>query len=180
MAYFIGEIVSKSIFIHEDDEVAIEKYKQAEIPVLTVPNPGPFDPVVLAVLVTKFNSIMEDTLIITDAELMSQAGGFLTYVWDASDDDDDIHELVNDEDECKWWAVASPRFISYDEGSDVEAIDEEYPFPIQWNMVDLQWSDDIDDGDLEVDFILDPNADFKQDEDNTVIKISDFTKPKKK
>ncbi|MEE8328140.1 MAG: hypothetical protein V3R32_05045, partial [Nitrosomonadaceae bacterium] len=44
LSYFIYEIVQRSVFVQEDDLVAIKGYAKAGIPVLTVPGPGPFDP----------------------------------------------------------------------------------------------------------------------------------------
>lgn len=178
MNYFIHEIVSRSIFVDETNYEAIINYTTAGIPVLTVPNPGPFDPLVQAVIVTKLNSILEDTLVISEAEMVSTVGGYMTYVWDAADDEDEIHNFVDEDDEVKWWASSEPRFSSYPDGTDVDDIDEKDNLQfVTWEMLGLEWLEDREDEDedgLEIEFIPEKKTDGK------IIKISDFNKPPKK
>jgi len=147
LSYFIYDVAARAIFIHEDDLANTKLFAKAGIPVLTVPGPGPLDPVVLATLVTKMNAILEETLVISDAELTSVVGDLMTYVWDSADDDDEIHGIVNDTDEAKWWATSAPRFASYHTGADVDEIEEAKPFPVTWKMLDLLWTEDEDDAD---------------------------------
>lgn len=177
--YFIQEIASRSIFVSETDYNAIIKYTNAEIPVLTVPAPGPFDPVVLAVVVTKMNAVLEDTLVISDAEIISSVGGFITYVWDAADDEDEIHDLVDEADDTKWWNAPGPRFSSYPEDTDVEEFEEDNTTLITWETLNLHWMEDReddDDGSLEIIFTPDDGSKT----DGKILKFTDFTKPKKK
>jgi len=142
IAFFLYDTVSRSTFIHQDEVKQIEAFTKAKMPVLTVPGPGPFDPVVLAILVTKMNAIMEDVLVISEAEIISEVSGPLVYVWDSADDEDEVHLLVNDEDDTRWWASADPRFGSYPEGVDVDDVEETQPFPLTWEMLNLSWQED--------------------------------------
>ncbi len=103
--------------MNEDETSVIKSYSAADIPLLLVPAPGPLDPIILSVIVNKMNSIMEESLIITTAELTSSLSN-VTYVWDSFDEEDTIHDIVNLEDENKWWASEEPRFVSYNEDSD--------------------------------------------------------------
>jgi len=144
IAYFLYDAVARSTFIQEDETKQIDAFTKAGMPVLTVPGPGPFDPVVLAVLVTKMNTIMEDVLVISEAEMISEVSGPLVYIWDSADDDDEVHKLVNDEDETRWWASADPRFGSYPEGVDVVEVEITQPFPLTWEMLNLSWKGDTD------------------------------------
>lgn len=144
IAYFIHDTVARSVFIHQDETKQIDAFTKAGIPVLTVPGPGPFDPVVLAVLVTKMNAIMDDVLVISEAEIISEVSGPIIYVWDSADDDDEVHLLVNGEDETRWWASPDPRFGSYPEGANVTEVEITQPFPLTWEMLNLEWHEEDD------------------------------------
>jgi len=140
MSYFIHNTVARSIFINEADTKNIKLLTKAGLPVLTVPEPGAFDPVVLAVIVTKLNAILEDVLVITTAELMSEINGAMTHVWEVIDLEDEIHSMVNGDDDTRWWSSPDPRFGSYPAGIDVDKIEEKSPFPLTWEMLDLEWA----------------------------------------
>lgn len=173
--YFMTEIVSRSIFISEQDNEGIIKYTTAGIPVLTVPHPGPFDPMVQAAIITKMNSILEDTLVISEAEILSTIGGYMTYVWDAADEDDEIHSFIDEDDDVKWWAAPEPRFASFPDGTDV---DEQDDFGITWAALGLSWIEDKElDEELEV--LFTPEFTGKKT-DSKIIKFNDFNDPKKK
>jgi len=176
LGYFVYEIVQRSVFVQEDDLLAIKGYVKAGIPVLTVAGPGPFDPIILATLVTKMNAILEDTLVISDAEITSAVGGLMTYVWDSTDDDDEVHEIVADDDEVNWWASPAPRFLSYPVGSDVDEIEAIKPFPLTWEALGFPWMDEDADKDTdENEFMLDPSLKkTKKGTGGKVIK-ADFT-----
>lgn len=139
MTYFIYDVMQRSIFVREGDRPAIKNFTNAGIPVLTLPDPAPADPVVLGAIATKMNAIMGDVLIVSDAELSSYVGSGIIYVWDSADEDDDVHKIINSEDDTKWWCVSDPRFTSYEEGTDVAALEKTNPFPMTWDLLDLEW-----------------------------------------
>lgn len=181
MHYFLKNLIQKGVFISEDEDEYIEKLQAADIPVFPLPAPGPFDPMVQAVLVHKLNAIIERALIIDKAELSSTLGGNIIYIWDYHDEEDDIHELVNEEDEAKWWVSSTPRYLSFPEGIDVEAEEEKNPFPLQWEMLNLGWYEE-DDEDERFEFILDPSvkkSSSKKGSESKVIEY-DFNKNKPK
>jgi len=179
IAYFLYDTVSRSTFIHEDETTQIKAFTKAGMPVLTVPGPGPFDPVVLGVLVTKMNAIMEDIIVITEAEVISEVSGPLVYVWDSAYEDDEVHLLINDEDDTRWWASPDPRFGSYPTGVDVEELEEKSPFPLTWEMLDLAWTGEFSEEDAKI--IVDSITSSTGKNQGTIIK-ADFNpkKPKKK
>ena len=148
MTYFIYDVVQHSMFIHEDDFDQINLLTSANIPLLTIADPGPFDPIILATLITKMNVITEDVIVITDAEITSQLSGNVGYIWDAADEEDEIHEIVNDTDLPKWWAAPQPRFGSYPDGVDVKKLEKTSPFPLSWKDVGLPWADEYTEEDL--------------------------------
>jgi len=173
---FLSEIVERSVFMKDSNTEFIEKYHEANIPVLTVPGPGPLDPVILHVLVTKMNAILEESLIITSAELTSYYGGEIVYIWNDEDEDDELHEIINLDNEALWWASPSPRYISYDPEVDVEEIESENPWPIDWEMFNLGWYDESEnDDESEIVFTVDQELNKKLNDDDSIIDV-DFTK----
>ncbi len=130
--YFIYEVIQSSVFISESEDAVIEKYKNVGISMLSVPAPGPVDQVIQAVLITKINAMLDDVLDITDSEINSVQGGYISYIWDFVDEDDPIHGLINNEDDDKWWACAEPRFISNDE-------DGVHTIGANWKDLNLHW-----------------------------------------
>jgi len=168
ISFCVNDIFHQGIFIVDSNFADAEKLALANIPTITIPGPGPYDPMVLATIVTKLNTVLEDTLIITDAELTSSLGGDLTYVWELGDEEDEIHAMVNDEDEFNWWASPQPRFVSYQEDVDIADCDEKNN--ITWSALNLDWTDEE----------LEESEEVVTDTSSTVIKMSDFNKPKKK
>jgi len=174
LTYFIYEVAARSVFVQEEDVKSIKAFASAGVPVLTVPSPGPFDPIVLAVLVTKMNAILEETLEISDADLLTDISGRLKYVWDSSDDEDEVHLIVNAEDEAKWWASPSTRTTSYPAGTSVAEYEKSKPLQVTWEMLGLDWPSESE-GEEETVVVK-----SSKKKDSTVIK-ADFNpaKPKK-
>jgi hypothetical protein len=172
--FFIQEIVQRSVIISETDLGSIAKFELLNIPTLTLPDPGPFDQLVQAALVTKINNIMEGSLVVVDAELSSIAGGLITYVYDALDEEDEdedeneLTSLINSDDDDNWWASAEPRFFTLnDQNRDKYDVQD-------WGSLELDYVVDVV---FEPDFETDePDEPENPDSDSTVIKISDFNK----
>jgi hypothetical protein len=172
MHYFINEVVQRSVFMCETEVAAITEFSAAGIPVLTVPEPGPFDPVVQAVIVTKMNCMLEDTLVVTDAELNSLLGGDITYVFTLGDGDA-IHDVINDEDDADWWASPEPRFMSYQSGTNVSNHEKTSPWGLTWDMLELGW----DDATTAQEIVFTPdNTPPDGDKSTTIINIKDYHK----
>jgi len=170
--FLLQDVVQRSIFVAKSETDVIRKYSEAGIPVLTVPDPGPYDQVVQAVIINKINNIMESALVVGESTLSSIIGGFVTYIFDPDDEDEDINNLVNSEDDDEWYATTEPRFISIGAANRM-AVDEN---TYSWEDLDLGWESEVT-----VEFVPDFNNDEEEEEqdtigDSTVIKISDFNK----
>lgn len=139
MTYFIYDVIQRSVFIQEEDEEAINNFTNAGIPVLTVPGSAPVDPLVVGIIALKLNAIMDGILIIEEAELSSYVGSGISYMWDSGDDTEEIHSIVNDSDDTKWWGVSGPRFTSYASDADVTKLEKAKPFPVTWETLGLEW-----------------------------------------
>ena len=171
ISYLIYDVIQHSMFIHEDDFDQINLLTKANVPLLAVPDPGPYDPVILAAIITKMNAIMEGVLVITEAEIVSQINGPLIYVWDPADEGDEVHILINDIDAAKWWASPDPRFGSYPNGVDVDKLEKKTPFPLTWKQIGLEWHAEYTDEDATT--VIDAV-------NGTIIKANFNTTPKKK
>lgn len=172
--YFIYEIIQKSVLIGVDETAVIEKYKAAGISVLTVPEPGPYDQIVQAVICTKINAMLEANVEVTISEVSSLAGGQISYIWDIDEVEEGIHELINDEVEENWWACIEPRFET------VFDLEDENVLPLieaSWESVNMHWFDEAEDAVEELNIHF-PDAELPEDVDpaEIVIKMSDFNK----
>jgi hypothetical protein len=63
--YFIASYIDNSIFVNEKDKASIEKYENAGLRVLTLPE-DPYDQIIGLILIMKCNAIMEGRVVITD------------------------------------------------------------------------------------------------------------------
>jgi len=171
--YFLHEIVQSSVFVAEDEHEVIAKYKSAGIPVLAIPSPGPYDQVVQAIIATKINAILEEVLELTDSEISSLAGGYVSYLWGNEDYEDEIHEFINSDHAENWWATPEPRFTSLSKlESDNTAFIE-----MSWEHLKLQWYDESEDptANIATTFPSEELSDDESDNDTeTIIKMSDF------
>jgi len=79
--YFLGECLSNSVFIHQAELEAIEKYYQANIKVCTLPE-HPYDQIITLLVLLKLNSIVEDKLLLTDIVLVSELSNQVKFLYD--------------------------------------------------------------------------------------------------
>ena len=99
--YFISHRIQSSLFIEENETEAIQKYKAAGINICTLPD-EPHDQIISMVLLTKFNALTENKLIITDLILgstFSEGVKFHTV--------SEIAEDIIDQHSSKWWNCAT-------------------------------------------------------------------------
>lgn len=95
--HFLGLVLHSAVFVHQDDVEAINKYKNADIRVCTLPE-EPYDQIISMVLLVKLNAITEGRLVITDLTLgstMSDGVRFCTVAEVAVNMIDNSPEL--------WW-----------------------------------------------------------------------------
>ena len=68
--HFLSVVLHSSLFVHQKDTAAIEKYKNAGMRVCTLPE-EPYDQIVSMVILVKLNAITEGRMVITDLTLSS-------------------------------------------------------------------------------------------------------------
>jgi len=79
--YFLSDCLSNSVFVHDAEKKAIEKYTQADIKVCTLPE-EPYDQILAILLLLKLNAIVEGRLEITDIVFRSELSDDVRFVYD--------------------------------------------------------------------------------------------------
>jgi len=157
MHYTIHEIVGNSVFVDETDADTILNLNNANIPVLPIPHPGPYDQMIQMALMSKLNAIMEEYLVITDCEITSEKGN-VTYTYSIEEQLEHIDLLPDTGDQ--WWNSATTDFgISYNNES--------------WDDLSMGWYEDNDDNN-DTNTTPEPIIEPSTDNDN----IIDFNKKK--
>ena len=140
--YVIFEEFCNSIFIEETEIDAIAAYEAAGLKCVTFPT-EPVDQIVGLALFFKLNSITEGMMQVLDLNLHSDAGGGVTY-------------LHNDEeepgpfDDDGWWHGSNPLCGISSQSGKVVSLNE-----LTWKSLDLEWDDETDEPEVEVEIILD-------------------------
>jgi len=137
MDFIIYNIITNSVFVIDDDIKTIKKYKKAEIPILTVSEPGPIDQIILITIVNKLNMVTENVLKIFESEISSSVGGYVKYMYYSNDEIDDDEALVST-DISKWWNDSNPRFIDINENSTICKFNQ----LSNWQEHGLNWNTD--------------------------------------
>jgi hypothetical protein len=151
MNYVINDVVSHSVFVHEDDTDTIVSLASAGIPVLTVPDPGPIDQIIQLILTTKLSAVIEGTFFISVSKISSEIGNGVTYVYDFdTDEEDDVLPSVISEEVTKWWNDLEPRFVTLGSSEDVE----EFVPAAGWEDMGLTWYDDTGETETSIDVII--------------------------
>ena len=140
--YVIFEEFCNSIFIEETETDAIAAYEAAGLKCVAFPA-EPVDQIVGLALFFKLNSITEGMMQVLDLNLHSDAGGGVTY-------------LHNDEeepgpfDDDGWWHGSNPICsVGKQTGKVVPIAD------VTWKSLDLEWDDETDEPEVEVEIIID-------------------------
>lgn len=151
MNYVINDIVSHSVFVSEDDPTSILKLVNADIPVLTVPDPGPLDQVLQFVLTAKLSAVMEETFYIGESKISSEIGNGVTYVYnyDEEDEEEETRTSIVSDSALKWWNAAEPRFVTLSTEQEVEDFEPN----LSWEAMELEWY-----GEDVVDVVLDEDT----------------------
>ncbi len=95
--HFVMVVLNNCLFINQNDEEAIKKYKEAGIRVCVLPE-DPFDQIISMTLLQKFNSITEGRLRVTDCTLGSNLSDGVRFCT--------VSEVVEnhvESDTHKWW-----------------------------------------------------------------------------
>lgn len=140
--YVIFEEFCNSIFIEETETDAIAAYQAAGFKCVAFPT-EPADQIVGLALFFKLNSVTEGMMQVLDLNLHSDAGGGVTY-------------LHNDEEEPGpfddegWWHGSNPLCGVNNQSGKVVSLSE-----LTWKSLDLEWDDEIDEPEVEVEIIID-------------------------
>jgi hypothetical protein len=78
LMYFINAFLENTIFIHEKETEAIEKYKAAGIKICPIPE-EPYDQIIGLVLINKFNAIMEGRIVVDEIVFGSRLSNLIKF-----------------------------------------------------------------------------------------------------
>ena len=140
--YVIFEEFCNSIFIEETETDAIAAYEAAGLKCVAFPT-GPVDQIVGLALFFKLNSITEGMMQILDLNLHSDAGGGVTYL---HNDDEEPGPFDDD----GWWHGSNPICSAGRQTGKVVPIAD-----VTWKSLDLEWDDETDEPEVEVEIIID-------------------------
>jgi hypothetical protein len=131
LKYYIHNQLNHSVFINQNNNVAIENYNQAGIRTLELPA-EPVDQLLGIVLYCKLNAIMEGRLVINEIEISSDLGERMIYLHAAD-------ENLGPFEETGWWhSVDLPSKNVLESNSDkvvaMNNIDA-------WRELELDWSE---------------------------------------
>ena len=140
--YVIFEEFCNSIFIEETETDTIAAYQAAGFKCVAFPA-EPVDQIVGLALFFKLNSITEGMMQILDLNLHSDAGGGVTYL---HNDDEEPGPFDDD----GWWHGSNPICsVGKQTGKVVPIAD------VTWKSLDLEWDDETDEPEVEVEIIID-------------------------
>ena len=140
--YVIFEEFCNSIFIEETETDAIAAYEAAGFKCVAFPA-EPADQIVGLALFFKLNSITEGMMQILDLNLHSDAGGGVTYL---HNDDEEPGPFDDD----GWWHGSNPICSAGRQTGKVVPIAD-----VTWKSLDLEWDDETDEPEVEVEIIID-------------------------
>jgi hypothetical protein len=143
--YIVNEMLTNSVFVHDEDRAAIKKLEAAGIRVISLPE-IPVDQIIGMMLFSKITAAMEDHMEIGQLSISSLLGEGIVYHQDST-------ESVGPFEENGWWQDPEPRA----QGTKTSAGKVVRLQKSQtWRALDLHWSDEGDD-------------DENDNEDNTVV-----------
>lgn len=129
--YLLHDCIEHSIFVHEREEIVIEKYMDAGLRVCTLPE-DPYDQVVGIMLLVKLNAITEGRLVPTDVSISSRM----------SDGVSCLHSLEEDTGPFKqkgWWNEASTKINDHKVKN--KKVLKLTKHRNDWNELELGWTE---------------------------------------
>ena len=129
LKYYIYSQLNHSVFINQNNELALEKYQQAGIKTLMLPA-EPVDQLLGIMLYCKLNAIMEGRMIINEIEISSDLGERMIYLHAAD-------ENLGPFEDAGWWHnVDLPSRSTLESNNDkVVAMNNINA----WRELDLDW-----------------------------------------
>ena len=99
--HFLNNVIDSAIFVNQNDKKSIQKYEQADLRVVTIPE-DPFDQIIGLILILKLNAIMENKVVINEIRFQSKLTAGIKF-----------HTLAEETEEFRgkhWWTDTSPNF----------------------------------------------------------------------
>jgi hypothetical protein len=128
--FYLAECLEYSIFVHDKEEDAIEKYMSANLKVSVLPE-EPYDQIVAIMLMTKLNAITEGRLVITDISISSRMSDGVSCMHDI---DDNIGPFITKD----WWSESNTKINSYKYSPKNKKILKLTKL-VEWSDVYLNW-----------------------------------------
>lgn len=140
--YLFSLCLDNCVFVTEEDTDAIKLYSKAGMAVCPLPE-EPFDQIVGAVLLSKFNIITEGKLIVTDVKISSKICDdvifYISY-------EEDFGLLV---DKSKWWNENQPNISTTNNKKNAkEKIVDLKKDSVDWNTLGLGWKEETKKGEI--------------------------------
>jgi hypothetical protein len=130
--YIFSECLESCVFVNKNETKSIDAYLKAGIKVCTIPE-DPFDQIVAAVLLSKFNTITENKIHITDIKIKSLICDDVVFF--VSDNEDiSFTDLDNG-----WWNANNAAISDIQKTSKKEKIVEIKRETVDWNTLGLTW-----------------------------------------
>lgn len=128
--FYLAECLENSIFVHEKEEDAIERYMSANLKVSVLPE-EPYDQIIGIMLMTKLNAIAEGRLVITDISISSRMSDGVSCMQDI---EDNIGPFVTKD----WWNENNTKINNYKYSPKNKKILKLTKL-VEWSDVFLNW-----------------------------------------
>jgi len=152
LKYFICTCMESTVFIDAAETEQCDLYAQAGLSITTMPG-DPVDQLIGIMLYHKLNAVMENRMIVFETELSSAMGEYMTYLH--SEEENTVGYV-----QPEWWTTADlthSDFLPVNSDNVVSI-----PQASAWREVNLEWPDDLDDGNSGNVVVF---ADFKKPDD---------------
>lgn len=130
--YLIDVSFENCLFVDQSEVKPIEYYAKAGIRVCPLPE-EPYDQVIAAVLLNKFNAVAETKLYVNEIKIRSKISDDVSF-YVAEDEQADFCEGTG-----VWWTDSSPSICDYPKKIKREKIVELKKEPVDWASIGLLW-----------------------------------------
>lgn len=135
--FLLNECLENTVFIYNKETKIIDLYSKAGLKLCLLPE-EPYDQVVGAVLLHKFNAVLENRLYISELKIQSLiCDNILFYI--SSDDEIDFIKNTNG-----WYMDSSPRTSENFKRTKKEKVVELKKEMLDWNTIGLNWKEKLD------------------------------------
>lgn len=133
--FYLSHCLENSIFVHDKEEDAIERYMSANLKVSVLPE-EPYDQIVGIMLMTKLNSITEGRLVITDVSISSRMSDGVSCMQSI---EDNLGPFIDKD----WWSENNTKINSYKYSPKNKKILKLTKI-VEWSDVYLNWDHTIE------------------------------------